>query len=133
MLTSTDDADRSGRAPAEHRETRASATPPPGASGPRRTRVTLIGAGLIGTFAAPLLARIPDLDEVLIVDPELYELENLLYQNIDPSDVGPAQGLRPGATDAPHPPGPARDQHRGPRPGCTDGPAALRCTAGLRR
>ncbi len=54
--------------------------------------VALIGAGgNIGSHAAPLLARLPEVDELLLVDPDVYAASNLRTQAIEPGDVGRAK------------------------------------------
>jgi adenylyltransferase/sulfurtransferase len=49
---------------------------------------TLIGAGNIGSHAAPLLAQIPGLTRLTMIDRDVYEPHNLKQQSILASDVG---------------------------------------------
>lgn len=53
-----------------------------------KRKLVLIGVGNIGSFAAPLLARIDGLEEIVLVDGDVYEEKNLISQGIEPSDVG---------------------------------------------
>ncbi len=50
--------------------------------------LTVVGAGNIGSHLLPLLARMPDVGRVLIVDRDVYEPRNAVSQDIEPSDVG---------------------------------------------
>jgi molybdopterin/thiamine biosynthesis adenylyltransferase len=52
------------------------------------TRIALLGCGNIGSHAVPLIARIPHLAQVLLVDPDVYERRNLAGQDIRPGDLG---------------------------------------------
>jgi molybdopterin/thiamine biosynthesis adenylyltransferase len=54
----------------------------------RRRRAVLVGCGAIGSHAAPLLARLPDLAELVLIDPDTYDESNLQGQAILPSEVG---------------------------------------------
>lgn len=50
--------------------------------------VTLVGAGNIGSFVVPLIAKLPGLTRVTLVDRDRYETGNLRAQRIAPRDVG---------------------------------------------
>lgn len=51
--------------------------------------VTVVGAGgNIGSQLVPLLATMPNLTDITLVDPDSYEAGNLLTQNITPRDIG---------------------------------------------
>lgn len=50
--------------------------------------VTVIGAGNIGSQLLPLVARMPAVGRVTIVDHDAYEEKNLVSQAITPADVG---------------------------------------------
>jgi|SRR5271167_369845 len=49
--------------------------------------VIVVGCGAIGSFLVPLLARMPGITRVTLVDPDAYELANLRGQNIFCCDV----------------------------------------------
>jgi molybdopterin/thiamine biosynthesis adenylyltransferase len=52
-------------------------------------RVAVVGSGgNIGSALVPLLARTPSVQSLLLVDPDRYEVHNLLSQDLGPSDVG---------------------------------------------
>lgn len=48
----------------------------------------LIGCGNIGSHLAPLLARMPEIGEVRLVDPDTYDPRNVTNQDIDARNVG---------------------------------------------
>lgn len=50
--------------------------------------VTVVGFGNIGSAIAPLVARMPDVTGVTLVDPQRYEHANLLTQSIDAAALG---------------------------------------------
>jgi len=50
--------------------------------------VVLVGAGVIGSVTAELLARAPEVSDITVVDPDTYEEKNLTAQQIEQSDVG---------------------------------------------
>jgi molybdopterin/thiamine biosynthesis adenylyltransferase len=50
--------------------------------------VTVVGAGNIGSHLLPLVARMPDVGSVTVVDHDSYEERNLVSQSIAPGDVG---------------------------------------------
>jgi molybdopterin/thiamine biosynthesis adenylyltransferase len=54
----------------------------------RPKSVTVIGAGNIGSHLLPLVARMPAVGCVTIVDHDSYEEKNLVSQSISPADVG---------------------------------------------
>jgi molybdopterin/thiamine biosynthesis adenylyltransferase len=55
-------------------------------------RVVVVGAGgNIGSHLVPLLARLPALEQLVLVDPDRYEPSNLAGQAIAPRDVGRAK------------------------------------------
>jgi len=51
-------------------------------------KVVLAGLGTIGSYAAGLVARMPRVGHLTLVDPDTYEAGNLLSQNIEPDAVG---------------------------------------------
>ena len=55
---------------------------------PQPRSVTVIGAGNIGSQLLPLVARMPTVGSVTIVDHDFYEEKNLVSQSITPADVG---------------------------------------------
>jgi len=50
--------------------------------------IVLVGAGVIGSATAELLARAPEVTAVTVVDPDVYEEKNLAVQQIEQSDLG---------------------------------------------
>lgn len=62
----------------------------PSSSPPARGGATVVVAGLgnIGSFLAPLLARIPGVESLLLCDPDVYEPSQLAGQDIDARAVG---------------------------------------------
>lgn len=50
--------------------------------------VLIVGAGAIGSEAAPLVARMPIVTAITVVDGDIYSAENLESQAIGPDDVG---------------------------------------------
>ena len=59
-------------------------------SSPRR--LTVVGAGgAVGSHVVPLLARLPGVGRITLVDPDRYEARNLAGQDITPADVGHAK------------------------------------------
>jgi len=54
----------------------------------RPKSVALLGQGNIGGFAAGLLARLPGLERLMLLDRDVYEARNLAAQDIAASDVG---------------------------------------------
>jgi molybdopterin/thiamine biosynthesis adenylyltransferase len=50
--------------------------------------LVVVGLGAIGSHLLPLLARLPALQRLTLVDPEKYDDSNLGSQNIEASDVG---------------------------------------------
>ena len=70
-----------------------------------KPRVVIVGAGNIGSYLVPLLARDQEVGELVIVDRDRYEPHNLANQDIKPADVGRwkagvqarrARGIAPG-------------------------------------
>ena len=59
--------------------------------------VTVIGAGNIGSHLLPLIARMPAVRCVTVVDFDFYEEKNLVSQSIAPSDVGQPKAIRQAA------------------------------------
>ena len=57
-------------------------------SSTRLKLVIIVGVGNIGSYAAPLVARIPGVGLVVLVDKDSYEERNLAGQNITREDVG---------------------------------------------
>ncbi len=57
----------------------------------RSKRVTLIGCGNIGSFAASLIAKLPAMERIQLVDQDTYDSSNLVSQAMDASDVGRAR------------------------------------------
>jgi molybdopterin/thiamine biosynthesis adenylyltransferase len=55
------------------------------------TRVVIVGAGNIGSHLIPLVARIPGVDRILVIDRDRYEEKNRSGQAIVPRDVGRAK------------------------------------------
>jgi molybdopterin/thiamine biosynthesis adenylyltransferase len=53
-----------------------------------KPRVVIVGAGNIGSYLVPLLARDQEVGELVIVDRDRYEPHNLANQDIKPADVG---------------------------------------------
>ncbi len=51
-------------------------------------RVALLGLGNIGAFAAGLLARLPGLGQLTLLDRDVYENKNVASQDIGAADVG---------------------------------------------
>jgi len=51
-------------------------------------RVVVVGCGAIGSFLVALLARVPGVAHLTLVDPDTYQLANLRSQNIYRCDVG---------------------------------------------
>ena len=51
-------------------------------------RVTLVGAGNIGSFAAGFVARMPGVTRLTLVDPDRYSPENVVGQDISRQEVG---------------------------------------------
>ncbi len=66
----------------KHRTRQASATEP------RGKRITLVGGGVIGSHAALLVARLPGVTQVRLIDGDTYAESNLCCQAITPADVG---------------------------------------------
>ena len=68
-----------------------SLAPSPG----RRTSpaVFVAGAGNIGSYALPLLARLPRVRRLVVCDPDVYEAANRIGQNIGSQDVGRSKAL----------------------------------------
>ena len=56
-----------------------------------RTKIALVGGGVIGSHAAPLIARIPGVTSMLLIDGDTYSQSNLRSQAIMPTDVGRAK------------------------------------------
>jgi hypothetical protein len=46
------------------------------------------GVGNVGSFAAPLVARIPEIGRLLLCDPDVYEPGQAFGQDVRPADVG---------------------------------------------
>jgi len=53
--------------------------------------ITVVGVGNIGLYLIGLLARMPSVGRVTVIDRDRYELSNLDSQDILPSDVGKAK------------------------------------------
>jgi len=53
-----------------------------------KPRVVIDGAGNIGSYLVPLLARDQEVGELVVVDRDRYEPHNLANQDIKPADVG---------------------------------------------
>jgi molybdopterin/thiamine biosynthesis adenylyltransferase len=62
-------------------------------SGRAVMRVVVVGAGNIGSHAIPLIARIPEVGRVLVIDRDRYEAANRPGQAITPRDVGRPKAL----------------------------------------
>jgi len=58
-----------------------------------KATLVLIGAGNIGTHAAPLLARIPGVGALTVVDQDVFTAANARGQAIEPGDVGKPKAL----------------------------------------
>ncbi len=56
-----------------------------------RFAIAVVGAGNIGSHVVPLLARLPGLGRLIIVDRDVYEAKNLRGQACGPADVGKAK------------------------------------------
>jgi len=54
-------------------------------------RIVLAGCGNIGSHVVPHLARIPEVAQVVLVDPDVYENHNVRGQDIRARDVGRAK------------------------------------------
>jgi molybdopterin/thiamine biosynthesis adenylyltransferase len=54
-------------------------------------RITLVGLGNIGSTTASLIARLPDVSRVTLIDPDVYGEENIHTQAIDVGAVGHAK------------------------------------------
>lgn len=54
----------------------------------RGKRVVVIGLGGIGSFFVPLLARIPGMQHITLIDRDSYDASNLRSQNIFRCDIG---------------------------------------------
>jgi adenylyltransferase/sulfurtransferase len=50
--------------------------------------VDVVGCGLIGSHLVPHLGRVPNVHRVTLVDPDVYDENNLRSQDITPRDVG---------------------------------------------
>ena len=50
--------------------------------------VIVVGCGAIGSFLVSLLARMPGVTRITLIDPDTYHHSNLRSQNIFPGDVG---------------------------------------------
>ena len=50
--------------------------------------VTIVGLGNTGSITSPLLARLPQVERITLVDPDVYEESNVAVQNIDMLDIG---------------------------------------------
>ena len=50
--------------------------------------VTIIGLGTIGSAVASLVARMPEVSQITLVDPDVYTEPNLVNQAIDISAPG---------------------------------------------
>ena len=50
--------------------------------------VSIAGLGNTGSITAPLLARMPQVARITLVDPDVYDEKNLAVQNIDSQDIG---------------------------------------------
>lgn len=59
----------------------------------RSKSAALVGLGNIGGFAAELLARLPDLERLTLLDRDVYEEKNLASQDIVAGDVGRPKAL----------------------------------------
>ncbi len=55
--------------------------------------VMIVGAGNIGSFLAPLVARIATVAVITVVDPDRFEPHNLTGQSIRRADIGRAKAL----------------------------------------
>src|SRR5271157_2768916 len=54
----------------------------------QRIHVVVVGCGAIGSFVLPLLARVPGITRITLVDHDTYQPSNLRGQLIFPCDVG---------------------------------------------
>ncbi len=53
------------------------------------SRIVVVGSGgNVGSHLVPLLARMPEISRLVLVDPDVYEEKNLLSQQINQSHVG---------------------------------------------
>src|SRR5208283_2679086 len=52
------------------------------------SHVVLVGCGAVGSFLAALLARMPGITHITLVDPDTFTVANLRNQDIFPCDVG---------------------------------------------
>lgn len=50
--------------------------------------IVVAGLGNTGAFVALLLARMPGVARLILVDPDTYTESNIMAQNIDSSDIG---------------------------------------------
>jgi molybdopterin/thiamine biosynthesis adenylyltransferase len=50
--------------------------------------VVIVGLGTVGSFAAELVARLPGLQRLVLIDHDQYEAQNIATQAIRPQDVG---------------------------------------------
>lgn len=58
------------------------------ATGKSGKRIVVVGAGgNIGSHLVPHLGRLPGIDRVTLIDPDVYEAKNLMSQDITPQDV----------------------------------------------
>ena len=67
-------------------------TPHPQPTSPLRS-VTVIGGGNIGSHLLPLVARMPEVGSVTIVDHDVYEEKNLVSQSVTQADVGKPKAI----------------------------------------
>lgn len=56
-------------------------------------RVMVVGAGNVGSRLVELVARLPGVGELTVVDRDAYEPSNLLSQAVEPGDVGQAKAV----------------------------------------
>lgn len=58
-----------------------------GAAGKRAHTIAIVGLGAIGSQLVGLIARLPTLARLILIDFDYYEYSNLHHQNITPADI----------------------------------------------
>jgi molybdopterin/thiamine biosynthesis adenylyltransferase len=64
-----------------------------GAAEQRGKSVVLVGAGNIGSHLLPLVARMPEVDRITVIDRDRYDATNIASQDIAPADVNGCKAL----------------------------------------
>lgn len=56
-------------------------------------RILIVGAGVIGSYAAQQIARLPEVGSIIVVDPDYYSFSNIAGQNIELAHVGQSKAV----------------------------------------